>query len=261
MPLCTLEIPRYSTLKDKGAQLCESALTQLSRTLEIPDPGDRETRVVDTDIRVPKMRISFTVGPNEYPAYAPKNSFSPSEDQIQTAGTIIQSKARGRGVTETTIEAWENTTFHVRDPNAPPPSPYQPNKEIGRQISQPKLILVLSPDKASKMVSSSRKETEPLKENGPYIGLAKETARRILEALGIPGNTECQTEVVKAKVADCDFSVEFDCQPAPGVKVSQEDRINAALQVEQLLNHSGLTQEGSAEIWIRQGDPKRQTFS
>ena len=126
--------------------------------------------------------------------------------------------------------------------------------EIGKSITEPQVLLVLSPEMLDR--ASTPLEGEPGKEPEQYQAVAREIYRLITDTLGIPEQIPGQAQVLEAEYADSDISIEFDCQPNPGHHISQVMREAAAKRVEHFLNTHHLTQSGSAEIWIRQGLPQ-----
>ena len=85
--------------------------------------------------------------------------------------------------------------------------------------------------------------------------MAEKLAGRMTEILGRP----VVSEVVFAQVADTDVSVEFDCE-IDGSQIPEEVRIYLAESALHILESSPLTREGSAEVWIRQGQPETITI-
>lgn len=271
MPLCTLEVPRqqYAIMSAESrnqaaVDLCNAALDLTLQKLGIPDPEDREVRIVASPtITRSRISLSFTVGTNEYPDFKPK-AFFPTRDQIRLVGTHIQSKSGASlfQVVETRMEAWKNTTFTIRSPETFEPTPLKLSElvqEIGKHIKQPRIRLILSPNVISE--TSSPKEVEAPRKSEPYNGVAGEISALFAETFGLPEQTRAQTEVLLACYADSDISVEFDCQPEEDYLIPGELREYAARRVEQYLNHNQLTKIGEAEIWIRQGRPQTEIIT
>lgn len=228
--------------------------------LGIPDHTDRESRIVFDEATDRSMAVlSFTVGPNEYPKFEPQ-AFFPTETKIIEAGKKIkqlieEAGLRGVGVS---MEAWEDTTFELREKE---PKELQPHgltaeviAEIGKRIKEARIRVVLSPDMIE---AGSGKETEQAKGIEFYSNITKEMARLMGKTLGVSEANGIQAEVVVADKADSNISVEFDCRPEGGL-IPQELRERGAGRLEQLLNEN--LPSGEAEIWIRQGRPEITTI-
>lgn len=157
MPLCTLEIPHEQWVNmdsaERGlvaASVCNNALDQVLGGLKIPDPEDREIRVLRGQFPNSRMSISFTEGPNEYPDFPGQEAFFPSEGAIHAVGLAVQAQAGDTilGVGETRMEAWSDTTFIVVDrlteaTEIPVPPELENKNEIGSRICEPKVTLVI----------------------------------------------------------------------------------------------------------------------
>jgi len=271
MPLCTLEIPRQQYVamstefkNQKVSDLCNVALNLTLQKLGIPDPEDREIRIVTSPkVSRPRLSVSFTVGPHEYPDFEPE-AFFPTRSQIRTAGTHIQliASASPFQVAETRMEAWKNTTFLIRSTDVPEPQPPKLSEsleKIGKCIKQPRICVAISPKMASG--ASLSKELEPSGEIEPFRGVAREISGLLAETLGLPEQTQIKSEVLLTCYADTDVSVEFDCQPKGSSLIPDELREYAARKVEQYLNRHQLTKTGEAEIWIRQGNPQTEIIT
>lgn len=263
MPLCSVEIPRGAAPKvvQEAQKLAGEALEIAHKRLEVPDPEDLETNVIEGEGEQAKLLISYTVGPNEYPDF-PDPSFRPTDGQVSVTGKEIHAKARRSNleVTQTTIEAWENTTFILRDPEAPEPTPTDEDlREIGLSIEKPQLRLIVSPEKQQSLTTLPR-EVEPTSEPEPNLEFIEGVGRKLSEALGLPEDSPISVHVQPALFADTDFAVEFDCQPVTGFQISEEARTYIAQLIEQELNQNPSTMDGSAEVWVRQGQPTRHHF-
>src|SRR4051812_17241068 len=98
MPLCTLEIPRtqFESLPLDRNQIvinaCEKALDQTLKGLDIPDPDDREYRVIITNNDHGRISLAFTQGGDEYDT---GTIFDPSKKQIHTTGLKIKAGMQG----------------------------------------------------------------------------------------------------------------------------------------------------------------------
>jgi len=271
MPLCTLEIPRqqYAVMSAESKNqtapdLCNTALDLTLQKLSIPNPKDREVRIVASPtLTRSKISVSFTVGLHEYSDFEPE-AFFPTRGQIRSAGAHIQSNVGASlfQVAETRMEAWRDTTFVIRSPDVSEPIPpklSEPLEKIGRRIEQPRVCLALSPNMVSG--TSFSKELEPPRESEPYKGIVREISALIVETFGLPEQTQVQTEVLSACYADSDISVEFDCQPEEGYLIPEELREYAAKRIERCLNQNQLTKAGEAGIWIRQGKPQTEIIT
>lgn len=263
MPLCTLKIPKANRItlsvekREEANNLCNEVLDVVLHDLKIPDPEDREIKVVFSEENEAGISVSFTTG-NVYPGFEPE-SFLPTKEQLETVTAKIQSLAGESSikVDETTMEAWANTTFILRE-NAfvevAPPEKLELLKEIGKSINSPKVKLVLSPKKQVG-ISAPTKEGEPPKEEDPYQEVAKEISAVIAESLGLPEELKVKFEVEHTLIADADVSVEFDCNSEKGL-IPEKLREYIASKVGEYLDKNNLTKDGSAEVWIRQGEPE-----
>lgn len=149
MPIAILEIPRSGRIDtSKAKELCDKAGNCLHDILGVPDPEDKESRVTRSVLDKAILRMSFTIGPNEYPDFEPK-SFFPTAEQIESAGQSVMEVVKNSpfGVSQVIIEAWRNTTFVLREGETPKPVPRITEKElreIGSRLDKPRIRLVLS---------------------------------------------------------------------------------------------------------------------
>lgn len=153
MPIAILKIPKDAALSEvdisQAEELCRKGGNCLHEVLHVPDPEDKETRVIRSDSEETVLRIAFTIGPNEYPDFKPK-SFFPTEEQIQSAGQSVLEIIKNSpiGVSQVVIEAWKNTTFILREEEiAEPVSPVSEEtlKEIGSRLHNPRMKCFISP--------------------------------------------------------------------------------------------------------------------
>lgn len=269
VPLCSVEVPRNSgPIVTKSAQeLAGESLEIAHQRLGVPDPEDLEINVIEGKGDQAKILVSYTVGPKEYPDF-PNPSFNPTDEQVNQAGREIHLKASQGSleVNQTTLEAWKNTTFILRDPEAseliPPNEELKDElKEVGFSIESPQLRLIVSPEKMKAPVALPR-ETEPTTEPEPNLKFIERVGRKLSEALGLSESTSVPVHVQPALFADTDFAVEFDCQPvSSGYQISERARTYMAQLIEQELNRNPATKDGSAEVWVRQGRPTRHHFA
>ena len=273
MPLCTIEVPitQWSGLPVSGKKEAEgwgrTVLTQTLDLLGIPDPDDKEIRIV-TGNKDPwsKVTISFTSGLNEYPGFPSREAFFPSAQQVHALGVVVQALGQESSlrVGQTGMEMWKDTTFLLVDREAQPvvsggPGGLEAMKEWGRFIDNPKVTLVVSPaimGQASPAGKESRSGSEP----EPYADTARNISKLVMETLGLP-EAAGQTSVVEPAIADCDFSMEFDCQPKPGQTLPEPVRQSLAGKVAEYLNSDPQTKKGTAEVWIRQGEPQAEIIN
>ena len=264
MPLCSVEVPRGATpeVVQKAQKLAGDSLEIAHNQLGVPDPNDLEIQVIEGNGEQAQLRVSYTVGPNEYPDF-PEPSFNPTDEQVSLAGSKIQAEAHGSGLNigRTTIEAWKDTTFMLRDPDAPEPAkPDEDIAKVGLSIENPRLRLVVSPEKLPKPATLPR-ESEPTVEPEPNLMFIESVGKKLSEALGLPENRPIPVHVQPTLFADTDFAVEFDCQPKPGYQVPAEARTHMAQLIERELNQNSSTRNGSAEVWVRQGQPVTHHFT
>ena len=125
MPLCTLELEpaRLSAVGGlKAAKaVCDKALDLTHHLLDIPDPEDREMRIVTRNNASTKLTIEFTVGPHEYPRSKPE-AFFPISQLLYDLSGAIHTHVQGVPlvVEKTELKVWEHTTFLLRSTESPP---------------------------------------------------------------------------------------------------------------------------------------------
>lgn len=264
MPLCSVEIPgRVDQEVVRNAQkLAGEALDIAHKHLKVPDPEDLEINVIKGEGKQAKILVSYTVGPNVYPDYADP-SFNPTKEQVFEAGEKIQEQASQSGleVAQTTIEAWENTTFIFRSSKASKPiPPGEDLGEVGLSIKKPQLRLILSPKKLQGPTALPR-ETEPTTEPEPNLKFIEGVGKKLSEVLGLPEDSPIPVHVQPTLFADTDIAVELDCQPILGYQIPEEAMTYVAQLIEQELNQNPSTKDGSAEVWVRQGQPVTHRFT
>lgn len=265
-PIADLQLP-YSDIpegvtQERLRQLCEVGLDITHRVFAIPDAEDREVRVgkaIFTDSA--QLAIELTAGEGTYEKGV---DFSPTEAQIVSAGTHIQQHCKEFGIPLTTvIRIWDETAWMLRRKDAPPPSAplsEEEMKRIGSIVKNPEVRLYISPEvklqsqhsSNPEVISSIQVETEP------FNTVTKEVAERFSQILGIPFET-INARVIETITADADFSLEFDCMTENGI-LPPELRDYLAETAEAVLNQNELTQEGDAEVWIRQNRPYERRF-
>lgn len=244
MPLCTLELsPNYlsypKAFKDPVG-VCNRALDRALEVLEVPDPDDREYRVlVRGYVHNPRLKISFTRGTDEYET---GEIFNPSNKLMLATGIAVQALVSTYGVSRTRMEAWEDTTFLVRSTDHPPVSVSTPKLEP--KNIQPRVTLT---------VSRAGLERFPDVWRGENIGVFAQGL------LGLVGRGEIN--LLKAHLAETDYAVEVDFPKAKDNPLSPEDRLELARKIEAFFNRQEETKKGSATIWIRQGQPTVRTLT
>lgn len=262
MPIAILEIPKEISIDIwQAKELCEKAGDSLHDMLKVPDPADKEIRIIRNSLGETTLRIAFTIGPNEYPDFEQK-SFFPTKEQIKLAGQSVLKiiKDSQLDVSKVVIEAWRDTTFVPREEEISKPVspvPEETLKEIGSRLDNPRIKLVLSPQKREGVPSLKEFGSSP--ENRGYQEVASKLSRRLTEILG--RQEAITAEVEFADFAETDVSVEFDCETVPNNSIPQEVREYMAKSVLYILDSSQPTKEGSGEVWIRQGQPKRMVFN
>lgn len=257
MPIVILEIPKNSQMNvSQAKELCENVGDRLHDILKVPDPNDKERRVIRSGSEETILRMSFTVGPNEYPDFEP-TSFFPTKDQIESAGksVLTMTKESQLGVSQVVIEAWRDTTFALRKGETPEPASPIPEKalrEIGSCLDRPRIKIVLSPQKRE---GGSFSKEQNLSSEIEYQGIVSEISKRMTEMLELKETVAAEVEF--ADSADTDISVEFDCEVEPNKLIPIEVREYMAESVLHILDSNQTTKGGSGEVWIRQGQPER----
>lgn len=261
MPIAILEIPRSGLIDTaKAKELCENAGDRLHDILDVPDPGDKESRVTRGISDKIILRMSFTIGPSEYPDFEP-GSFFPTTEQIESAGQSVLGlvKDSSLGVSQVVIEAWKDTTFLLREGETPKtvsPTTEEKLREIGSHLDKPRIRLILS--SLYQEGVSIPKELGQVPENESQR-VTLELGKRIAEIFGYKEPITAELEF--AQEADTDVSVEFDCEIKPDTSLPEEVRKYMAESVLHILDSNQLTKEGSAEVWIRQGQPDTKVFN
>lgn len=263
MPLCSVEVPRGSVPEviQKAKNLAGDSLEIAHRILNVPDPEDLEINIIEGKGGLTRLRISYTIGPNEYPDF-PIPSFKPTKEQVNQTGKEIQVMAdQGEtAVGQTTIEAWSNTTFVIRNPQAQKLTQVPEDlKEIGLSVEKPQLRLIVSPEKQGQTVLP--REFEPTTEHEPNLEFIEGVGKKLSEILGLPEDPPIPIYIQPTLFADSDFTVEFDCQPIGDYLIPKEARTYMAQLIEQELNQNPSTRNGNAEVWIRQGQPVSYHFA
>lgn len=228
--------------------------------LKIPNPEDKESRVIRSGFDKSKLTVAFTIGPNEYPGFEPK-SFFPTKEQIELAGQSVLGMAKESqlGISQVVFESWQDTTFILRKKGAPEPVPPVPDealREIGSNLVQPRIKIVLSPQKREGI--SSLKEQGLSSENRNFQEVALKISNRMTEIL--EPREPVAAEVEFAESADTDVSVEFDCGVESSKIIPEEVRKYMAESFLRVLDSNRTTKNGSGEVWIRQGKPERMVF-
>lgn len=257
MPLCTLEIPRvgYNLPDSKAVAVCDKSLDLTLQGLEIPDPNDREYRMmVSNDIAEPKISISFTLGRDEYHV---GKIFNPSRQKIlETAKSIRLGLAdSGLNFGTITMEPWNNTTFIIRseDDNQEVPLSIEFKRRTPQEIGEIKVTLAISPEK--RVGSNIAKESEFLSERGNFQEVGQGISNLIKDTLELSEVSERQMEILLPRLAQTDISVEIDFPDISKPFLSQEQEYLARSVMQRVLNLNSLTREGSATVWVRQGKP------
>lgn len=273
MPLLILTVPKQTgvnaeVLARTGNQILDEVVGVAANgdegsegkegILGIPDKEDKELRIMaSSKVDRPTAVLSFTIGPNEYSGFE-NPAFFPTEEKKRQAGKKIKQLVEevGLGEVGVSLEAWENTTFKLREKESEELQPHgllsEEVKEIGRGVKEPKIRLVLSPDMIEAGGGQERGQGWR-RELDKHLELTEEMVRLMAETLGIPKETRLRTEVLVADKADSDISVEFDCQTEGGL-IPQSLREYGAERLVRLLNEE--LPVGEAEVWVRQGNPK-----
>jgi len=258
MPIAILEIPKGRIIDiPEAEELCNRVGDCLHDELGVPDEEDKESRVIRASLDETILRIAFTIGEHEYRGFE-QESFFPTTDQIESAGKSVLEiiKELQLDVSRVVIEAWRDTTFALRKEEEIPeplsPASKEALREIGSHLSNPRIKLVLSPQKREGV--SSLKELDRSQENGGHQEVALKLSKCMTEILGL--KETITAEVKYADLADTDVCVELDCEPELNNFIPKEVREYMAESVLHILNTSQSTKEGSAEVWIRQGKPE-----
>lgn len=240
--------------------ISNNALDLTLENLGIPDPEDREYRVVvKKDAPNTTMLITFTCGSDEY---GTGKVFDPSSEQIYTTGVAVQAAAQDSElkVAETRMESWANTTFLIRSPDtAERAFPLLP-KQQKAEVTQPKVTLALSPEAfENAAASSSIKEQEVPGTHEVFHSVGQELLELVTKTLGLSEQIEGHIEVLLPQFAETDIAVDVDLNVS-GEALLPEERLRLAKMIEQYLNSNPNTREGFATIWVRQGQPKVDTI-
>lgn len=238
--------------------MCEEGNDILHEILEVPDPEDKEVRIVEKQSATSaNLKFSFTIGPKEYPDYNPP-SFFPTQEQINMAGKKILDRLKDStlDISKIDIEAWSDTTFKLKEgKTSEPVSPVSSDelKIIGQKLDNPRITLAFSPQKQEGASTSKEIGISPDTEGREAT---KKVADNIGQILGIP----ISIETIFAIEADSDIAVEFDCGVEPSLIIPENVRIYLAESVLHTLESLRIAKESSAEVWIRQGKPATTTI-
>lgn len=266
MPLCTLEIPRdmYHGLPNRKREqiaidVCNAALDTALSGLGIPDPEDREYRIITpTTANKSDLTISLTVGTDEY---GTGDVFDPSVSQVRSTAEAIHSKARDSQlyIHQAKIETWRDTTFRELESGHAKQTQRRHQWRSGRvEAVTPKFSIALSPAATIRMSDTSglEGEFEEMEIIGPVvhgiIGIMN-------KFLNVPAGYPRRHIVLFPAIAETDISVEVDFPSERGT-ILEVKRNYLAKNIEAVLNRSEGTREGSATIWIRQGQPDVEVF-
>jgi len=255
MPLCTLEIPRVeSGLSDsEEIAVCNKSLDLTLKGLDIPE-WDREYRVVvSNEISEPKLTISFTAGSDEYKT---GRIFNPSRKKIFETTKLIQSDPliSEFGIGSIVMEPWVNTTFISRPEDKESVLSIPPVEFISRtpeEVGEVRIKLAISPEKMNR--HSVSPEVEQFLENQHFNKVGQETSSLIKEALQLPEKSDMRIEILPTHLVQTDVSIEVDFMTISKPLLSEE-REFIAKSIMQILDKDSSTSEGSATIWVRQGE-------
>ncbi len=263
MPLCTLEIPsaQFARTLDgqiRAVQVCERALDRTLAGLAIPDPLDRDYRLLVND-KIPEARlsISFTAGSDEYHT---GNIFNPSKEQIHNTGVAIQEDVRDSElqIAQTRMEVWRDTVFVEHDPNDLMVSFKRPRTlswiKACKRMEESKLTLVPSPD-ILKSISVGR-ESEPVDRSAGFRRVGNEIMDNINVMLALPDKWHGESKVLYPKSAQTDLAVEIDLPIVNGEKLTKDEMTHLARLTRASLNRNPHTRAESGNVWIRQGQPE-----
>ncbi len=252
MPLCTLEIPHAISDPD-AVVVCEKSLDLTLKGLQIPDPDDREYRVISSDsITEPNISISFTAGSDEY---GTGNIFNPSKAEILETVRSIQSDplVSESGIGVIVMEPWMDTTFITRSGMKLSIPDVEFINRTSEEVGEIKIRLVLSPGKMEGVSVST--ETESSIENRNFETVGQQTSNLIREFLNLPEESNMQIEVIPTHLAQTDVSVEIDFPTISKPFLTKEREFIARSIEQKVLDSNASTKEGSASIWVRQGEP------
>ncbi len=268
MPLATIEIPRnlYDTLpkesrEESAVAVCNQALDSTLQGLKIPDLEDREYRVALVgDDEKSRLSIEFTCGTDEYET---GEIFNPAEEQIHATGVEVQASAQRSefNVAETEIISWRDTTFIEREEGTIEPTESL-SPGCGDKVRKAKVTLTLSPDATERILTSQAgRELESSK--SPELDAANTIGEGlsllIAEALRLPENTERSVKVSLPLLAETHIAVDVDLEVSG--TISSEDRLLLAKAIESHLNSNEPTSQGIGTIWVRQGQPAKDTIT
>jgi hypothetical protein len=254
MPLCTLELGeyQYQHLTDRGGtalieQVCAAALDRTIRGLSIPDPEDREYRVLRaSSTGAPAMTISFTAGADDY---GTGEIFEVTKSVMRRTAREIQEAAglSDLRVSRTGLEAWYDSAFRIANGNEMSLSTPDaaPSLKSLRDYHKLDMLIVLSP---------YYKNWLPAR----FAKMGDDLTTLIRETLVLPAQIRSRLAIVTAAMAETDLSVEMNLptttkrQPIPRDEFSY-----TAMLVEQYINNEGFASDQSATVWLKQGSPAK----
>lgn len=264
MPLITVRVPKdyHQQSVTQLIAFCDAAHELLRHYLGIPNPQDKEIRIISDDKLVgrPEVTISFTIGPHEYDDYDPP-SFFPTPEQIAQAANEIQTLASRYGISEhITIDEWSETTFHPCEGN-PITRPSLATLEAvkAHPPTNPVLHLFLAPEIASAPSYSGTKEGGRFSvENEQYLSAMNQVTDIFTEILGLTDRPVIVVSVTD--YADIGVAFELDCDVDLEYPISPEVRKFLAQTAERVFRDLNLISGKDGEVWLRQGKPTRYEF-
>lgn len=237
----------------------KDATKLFNESLGAPD-WDREIRITSRHDDEPStLRISYTVGDNEYPD-SEDPSFRPTDSAVsETAGKIIDKiKQSGNAdIDKLIIESWPDTTFKAYEQG----DVGENNITEPESISGKKLADYVSDKSELKLVVPVGFEIDNAITNGgqktikqvfsEYLNVASPKAKEFFEGMTI--------SVQIADEAEVDMSVEYDCElKYEDDKIPQDVREYMASAITKVIDKIKTGCVG--EVWIRQGKPNTQEF-
>jgi hypothetical protein len=261
MPLLTLEInpglyrslpPK--TMDDTIIGFCNKGLDVALDRLDIPDPNDREYRVV-LSRGFSSVNLAFTAGGDEY---STGEIFQPTRIGMILAAADIHVFAEAAGIplSSVQLESWKNTSFRAYSQDklpdsVPPPILRRYNNPQLRDYAGLAVTLTLSPKNLHLFDCLSFVDEKAFL-NETIRGVAG----LVVETMALPSIVRTRLEVVYARYAETGTSVEVDLWSSnPDMILPQEEMDQTAYSIEQLLMQKELLEVNTASVWVRQGKP------
>ena len=238
MPLCELRLP-INSLVEEGKDVCDVALKATLEYLNIPDPEDREYRIIKVGSSAePEIEVHFGTRADQYDQ---DNLWVPTVDQMEDACKQILTQTRAFGIRKVSLFGWKDAAFMTRPLEKPEtellvPERFKNGIEVKGDIA---IRMIFSPSVLENLKLD-------LENN-------EETFKNILELFKGEGGVDLQFPLE----AETEIGVEVDfVDIGDENKFSPEEMAYLMYRVENCLDlGSASDRSKKTTIWLRQGEP------